>query len=180
MSIHNANGKKDINPKFGGKIEELFDLINEVEDWEQYVTEKTANVVKYLYKCQSMLETEQHFDMKYTTVRAHLLRAISRISERRTDFKREAKSDQALELFEIIDNTPNWKDFVTDNEAMLAEKFREVKSFYELGRMLDLVPGNIAGTLYGSTQKLGVIGKIKQGIPQTDRRDIDKRREEAE
>ena len=144
-----------------------------VENWEKYVTQKTANICKTLYDTQSMNETMEIFDMKYVTVRAHLMRAIERISDRRTDFKREGKSDQAQELFELMDTVPNWKEYVTDHEANMAEEFRKVRNFYKLSEVLGVAPGNIAGTLYGTTQKMGVITKIKAGVPQAQRRNVD-------
>lgn len=171
--------QKKINPKFGSKIEELFELIKVEEDWETYVSPRTAEIVKSIYENQSMNKTMQEHNMKYTTVRSHLLRALDRIQEKRTDFKRNGQSDQAQELFDLMDNTPDWKEYVTDKEAELAERYREIRNFYELGRELELHPGNIAGTLYGTTQKIGVVGKIKQRIPQIERRDIDGRREEG-
>lgn len=167
----------NINPKFGDKLIELHQVIDETPEWEQYVSKKTAEVVNYVIESQSTDDAMKHFDMKYTTVRSHLLRALERVSTKKTDFKRYGKSEQATELFDLMDNTPNWKEYVTDNEVFLAEEFKKVRNFYELGRMLDLAPSNIAGTLYGTTQKIGVVGKIKQKLPQTERRDIDGRRE---
>lgn len=165
--------KKKKSP-FGAKVNELFELMETVENWQQYVTKKTADICTYLYESQSMNETMEHFDMKYITVRAHLIRAIERISERRTDFKREGKSEQAQELFHLMDTVSNWKEYVTENEAHMAEEFRKVRNFYKLSAKLGVAPGNIAGTLYGTTQKMGVITKIKAGVPQTQRRNVDK------
>ena len=34
--------------------------------------------------------------------------------------------------------------------------------FYEVGRILQTKPSNIAGTLYGTSQRLGVVGKIEK------------------
>lgn len=169
--------KKKKSP-FGAKVNELFEIMETTPDWEQYVTKKTSEICKKLYDNQSMNETMEYFDMKYITVRAHLLRAIERISDKRTDFKREGKSDQAQELFELMDSVENWKEYVTDNEANMAEEYRKVRNFYRLSESLGVAPGNIAGTLYGTTQKMGVITKIKAGVPQSDRRDVDNRRNE--
>lgn len=163
--------------QFGNKVNELFHLLDTVEDWDKYVTRKTASVVRTLQKTQSMNETMAEFNMKYVTVRSHVLRAIERITKRDTVFKREGKSQQSQELFELMDTVEDWEVYVTDNEADLAKQFRDIKNFYELGRMLNLAPSNIAGTLYGTTQKIGVIAKIKSKIPQINRRDVDGRRE---
>lgn len=165
---------------YGARSKELFELMDTVENWEQYLTEDTADIVKHLRITESVVETAEHFELKYPTVHANILRAIDRIKNKRTDFKRGGKTKQARELFELMDKVENWKEFVTDYEAFLAEQYRKVKNFYELGRILDLKPSNIATTLYGSTQKIGVIGKIKEGIPQTQRRDVDNRREDEQ
>lgn len=164
--------------QFGTKVNELFKLVELNPEWDKYVTRKTAAVVRTLIKTQSMTDTMNEFDMKYITVRAHILRAIERISNKDTEFKREGRSKQAKELFELMSTVPDWKIYVTDHEAELAEQFRDVKNFYELSRRIGLKPGNIAGTLYGTTQKIGVIAKIKSRIPQTERRDVDGRRED--
>lgn len=171
MTVTEKRKKKS---PFGAKVKELFELMETVEDWEQYVTSKTADICTFLYNSQSMNETEKHFGMKYITVRAHLMRAVERISERRTDFKREGKSDQAQELFELMDTVSSWEDYVTDHEANMAKEFRKVRNFYKLSKIIGVAPGNIAGTLYGTTQKMGVITKIKAGVPQSQRRNVDK------
>jgi DNA-binding CsgD family transcriptional regulator len=163
---------QEINKQFGKKTRDLLNLIDTTPDWEQYVTDKTAEVVKMIHVNQSMQDTMDELDMKYTTVRSHLLRAFDRISEKRTDFRRGGKSDLAQELFDLMDNVDNWEAYVTNYEAQLAQQFRDVKNFYELGRQLSIAPGNIAGTLYGTTQKVGVIGKIKEKLLQSDRRDF--------
>lgn len=166
-----------VNKQFGEKTLELFALMEGTENWPQYVTKKTAEIITVLKETQSMLETQQFFanengeEMKYTTVRSHILKAIDRIGNKKTDFRRGGKSELAQELFDLMDNTPDWEDYVTNYESELAKKFKKVRNFYELGRELNMAPGNIAGTLYGTTQKLGVIAKIKEGIPQTNRRD---------
>lgn len=167
---------REYNKKFGKKILDLFKLINEDENWEKYVQPNTANVVKTMYKLQSFIDAERELDMKTTTIRSHLLRALSRIEEKKTDHKRDALGDLSIELFRLVDSTENWKDYVTNHEVELVETYRDVKNFYEVARLLGLNEnnaGNIAGTLYGTTQKIGVIGKLRQGIPQSERRNID-------
>lgn len=164
--------EKKVNKQFGEKTREVFKLIESNPDWEKYVTDNTAEIVKYVKKSQSMQETMQEFDMKYTTVRSHILRASDRIKNKRTDFRHEGRSKLARELFNLMDNVNNWEQYVTTYEAELAKKFKEEKNFYEMGRKLNISPGNIAGTLYGTTQKVGVIGKIKERRLQSDRRDF--------
>lgn len=165
--------KRKKKAQFGAKVNELFELMETVEGWEKYVTTKTADICNYLYNSQSMNETMEHFDMKYITVRAHLMRAAERISNRRTDFKREGKSEQAQDLFKLMDTVENWEEYVTEHEANMAKEFRKVRNFYDLAKVLGVAPGNIAGTLYGTTQKMGVITKIKAGVPQSQRRNVD-------
>jgi hypothetical protein len=177
---------KKTNKLFGEKIREVFELMENTPDWEKYVTEKTANVVKYLKESQSMIDTEKKFSMKYITVRSHVLRAGERIKSRDSEFKHEGKSKLAKELFELMDTVENWEQYVTPYEAELAKKFKEVCNFYKLSTLLGMDKivldkngkekiisgaGNIAGTLYGTTQKIGVIGKIKERRLQADRRD---------
>lgn len=163
----------EINKKFGKKMKYLFELIESNPDWEKYVQPKTAHIVKTVYQNQSMIDSEKELDMKYITIRSHLIKALKRIVDKNTDFKQGGGGEQAQELFTLMDDISEWKEYVTIHEAELAEKFKEVKNFYEVARQFNLSAGNIAGTLYGTTQKIGVINKIKQKIQQTDRRNID-------
>lgn len=160
-----------VNKQFGEKTLELMELMDNTPDWPQYVTDKTAEIITFLKESQSMKETEDFFDMKYTTVRSHILKAIDRIKNKRTDFRQGGKSELAQELFGLMD-IENWEDYVTNYEAELAKKFKLTRNFYKLGKELNIAPSNIAGTLYGTTQKIGVIGKIKERILQSDRRDF--------
>jgi hypothetical protein len=175
--------KRPINKQFGKKIRALFELIENTENWEQYVTDETAEVVKYVYDVQSIKIAESGLNMLGVTIRAHLLRALDRITDKNTEFKHGGKSELAQELFNLMDTVPNWEKYVTEYEALLAKTFREVRNFYKLAEVLGLNKvnaegkvisgaGNIAGTLYGTTQKMGVIGKIKEGKPQSERRDF--------
>ncbi|AEO93775.1 gp517 [Bacillus phage G] len=168
---------KDTNKRFGEKTLELFDLMEKTPDWEKYVSEKTGEIITFLKETQSMKETEDFFGeggepMPYITIRSHILKAIDRIKHKKTTFRQGGRSAKSKELFRLMEITPNWEEYVTHYEAELAKKYREVKSFSKLGEELNIAPSNIAGTLYGSTQKLGVIGKIKEGVPQSERRDF--------
>lgn len=154
-----------IGNQLGSKVQELFKLIEQTPNWEMFVSDQTEHVVKTLYKHKNMTDSLEELGMKYTTARAHLLRAIERITEHKVDFLRKGESKQAQQLFSLMDSIPCWENIVTEREAMLAKKFRKVKSFYELGRELNQSPGNIAATLYGSTQKMGVVGKLLKRLP---------------
>lgn len=169
---------KKTNKQFGEKTLELLRLMDETPNWEQYVTEKTGEIITILKETQSIKETQDFFkdengkDMPYITVRSHILKAIDRIKNKKTNFRRGGKSELAQQLFSLMDTTANWEQYVTHYEAELAKKYREVRNFYKLGEELKIAPSNIAGTLYGTTQKIGVIGKIKEGVPQNERRDF--------
>ena len=163
---------KQVNKRFGQKTLRVLELMETVPEWEKYVTDKTAEVLKYLRETQSIEQTKTHFGMEYTTVRSHILRGIDRIENKKTYYRRNGQTELAQELFELMENTPNWEEYVTHYEAELAKNFKKVKNFYKLGKQLNIAPSNIAGTLYVTTQKIGVIGKIKERIPQTQRRDF--------
>lgn len=152
----NLTGKQ-----FGSKIKELFDIIENTPDWEYYVSNKTKDIIKTLYENKNMTDTLEQLDLKYITARSHIIRAIDRISNKRTDHLRKGKSQSAQELFELMENQ-NWKEGLTEKEILLAENYKHYKNFYEVGRQLNLAPSNIAITLYGSNQKCGVIEKIKK------------------
>jgi DNA-binding CsgD family transcriptional regulator len=154
--VRNLTGEQ-----FGKKIKNLFELINQEKNWEQYVSEKTALIVKTLYKNMNMTETLEELEIKYPTARAHILRALDRIENHKLDYLHKGQSEQAQKLFKLM-NSEDWETVLTDNEVLLAKNFKELKNFYEVSRKLNVKPGNIAATLYGSTQKLGVIFKLEQ------------------
>ena len=115
--------------RLGKRNKDLLILIDNTENWEQYVNEKTATIVKSLKKTKSMLETSNLLDMKYITVRDYLLRAAKQIGDKKLDPSRIEKSQLANELFDLM-NLPTWKVGLTDKEIVLAEKFKELKNFY--------------------------------------------------
>ena len=147
--------------QFGKKIHQLFALMDKTPDWEQYVSEDAEKLIKTLIEKKNMTEVMEMYDMKYVTLRENLLRASRRIEARKKNYLRNGQSELAQELFELMDR-PNWEIVLTDNEVFLAKSFKSAKNFYALARELDLKPGNVAATLYGSNQKLGVIGKLKR------------------
>ena len=149
--------------QLGSKVKELFKLIEETPNWEQYVAPLTKHVVEVLYQKGNMTDTLEELDMKYTTARAHLMRALERISSKKSDKLRGGKSRQSQQLLDLMTGM-YWKNGLTNHEVNVAESFMREKNFYEVARQLNMKPGNVAITLYGSTQKLGVINKIKRQL----------------
>lgn len=149
--------------QFGSKIKELFTLIEKTDNWEQYVAPQTAEVVNTVHDLKNMTEALEQLNMKYTTARAHLMRALDRIENKKLDRLRDGLSRQAQKLLDLMEND-EWKDGLTDREIEIAEMFRETKNFYETARQLAIQPSAVAITLYGSTQKLGVVNKIKRNL----------------
>lgn len=158
MTKRNLTGNQ-----FGSKIKELFTLIEATKDWEKYVAPQTAEVVNTVYDLKNMAEALDKLDMKYTTARAHLMRALERIGNKKLDRLRDGLSRQAQRLLDLMEDE-NWKDGLTDREVEVAEMFHDTKNFYEAARQLDISPSSVAITLYGSTQKLGVVNKIKRNL----------------
>lgn len=155
--------KKLTGNQFGAKVKELFRVIENTEDWEKYVAPLTAKVVNEIHTRKNMTESLEKLNMKYTTARAHLMRALDRVRNKKLDRLRGGQSRQATKLLALMDNA-GWENGLTDKEIEIAKTFRRTKNFYETGRQLNLEPSNIAITLYGSTQKLGVINKIKKNL----------------
>lgn len=147
--------------QFGSKVKELFTVIEKTNNWEQYVAPQTARVVNTVHDLKNMAEALKKLNMKYTTARAHLMRALDRIENKKRDGLRGGLSRQANILLTLMEN-PKWKGCLTEREIEVAEKFRDTKNFYEAARQLNIQPSVVAITLYGSTQKLGVLNKVKR------------------
>lgn len=162
--IVNMPTKRNLTGKqLGDKVHDLFELIEETPNWEKYVSSQTEKVVKTLYRTKVMKNTMEELDMKYTTVRAHLMRARDRIGKKKVDYLRDGESKLSRKLFQLMESD-KWRNCLTEHEVLLAEEYRKEKNFHEVARKLDLTPGNIAATLYGNTQKRGVISKIEKQL----------------
>ena len=149
--------------QFGKKIIELLDIVNETENWEEYVSTQTVEIIKQLQTKNNIIELIEELDMKYTTVHAHLIRALKRITAHNLEFLRDGKSPNAQKLFELMTHK-KWKDSLTNKEIEIAESFERNRNFYTCGKELKIAPSNIAAILYGNTQKRGVIKKIEDCI----------------
>ena len=151
------------NKKFGKKIHELLEIVNTTDNWQQFVSNQTVNIINTLKTKNNIVELLEELDMKYTTAHAHLIRAIKRIQERDVEFLRDGKSPNAKKLFELMESSI-WKENLTDKEIEIALSFREHTNFYDCGKALKMAPSNVAAILYGNKQKKGVIKKIESTI----------------
>lgn len=150
--------------KFGKKMTELLNLVGDPtnNEWKNYVSTETIKLIEDLLEFENMSAVMEKNDTSYINLRAKYMIALDRIQNKRKDRIRNGKSEKARKLFLLIENNPNWKDFLTDREIKYTEKFMELKNFYAVGKELKVSPSNIAGALYGTNQRSGVIGKIEK------------------
>ena len=148
--------------KFGKKIRELIYLVNNTEDWEQYVENNTVKLINDLLTYNNISTVMEKNDIKYNNLRSKYLNAAKRIKEKDKTRIRSGKSIKAQQLFSLMESTPNWQDVLTEKEVIYVLSFEKYKNFYEVGRQLNANPSNIAGAIYGTKQRLGAIGKIKK------------------
>ena len=148
--------------KFGKKMKELIELAENTKDWEQYVEPHTIKLINDLLECKNISMVMDKNKIKYTNLRSKYLNAAKRIKEKNTTGIRAGKSTKAQKLLNLIGSTPNWKDALTEKEISYVISFEKYKNFYEVGRQLNVKPSNVAGTLYGTKQKTGVIEKIEK------------------
>ena len=144
------------------KTEELLTLVAATPDWRTYVGPITEEVVAVLLRERTLAKTANATSMRYTTVRAHVLLALERIKAQRTDFLRYGRSTMAQELWDILAQQPDWAQHLTSHEVAVVRSFIRHRNFYLVGAELGIKPSNAAAVLYGSTQKLGVVGKLRQ------------------
>lgn len=153
--VRNLTGKQ-----FGSKIQELFKLIETEENWEQYVSDDAKKIIKSLYKNKNMTNTLEELNIKYPTARAHIVKSLERIQNKKLNYLRNGKAVNAQELLKLTE-TPGWEVNLTQREISLVNEFKDCKNVYEVGRRLNVSPGNVYATLYGNTQKQGVLSKIE-------------------
>ena len=148
--------------KFGKKMKELCDVVAAEPNWRNYVEGNTVTLIEDLFTIQNLTVVSEKHDLTYTNIRAKYLVALDRIKAKKTDRIRNGKSDKAQHLLSLLDSTEDWELPLTEREITYAKLFKEHKNFYEVGRILNIPPSNIAGTLYGTSQRLGVVGKIEK------------------
>lgn len=148
--------------KFGKKIKELIKIVNETEDWKDYVEPDTIKLINELLEIQNMSEIIKINDISYTNLRAKYIAALDRIKAKNSTGIRKGKSYKAKKLFELVETTDGWQTALTDREILYVDTFKKYKNFYEVGRRLDVSPSNVAGTLYGTNQREGVTNKIER------------------
>jgi hypothetical protein len=149
--------------KFGKKIKELIQLVHDNEDWKKYVDESTAGLIEQLLTVQNLsVIIQNNKDLNYSTLRSKYMVAIDRIKAKNNKFTRNGKSDKAKEFFDLIESTPDWKKPLTEIEIKYVESFLVLKNFHEVARQLKAKPGNVAGKLYGTNQRAGVMQKIER------------------
>lgn len=148
--------------KFGKKMKELIKVVNETEGWEEYVEDNTVILINDLLIIQNLGAIMIKHDISYTNLRAKYIVASERIKTQNNSRIRFGKSGKARQLLDLVSSTPDWMKALTDREITYVNAFQKFKSFYEVGRKLDVKPSNVAGTLYGTNQRVGVIGKITE------------------
>lgn len=147
--------------RFGKKMKELIELVKVTKDWETYIEGSTVILINELLTMQNMGDIMAKHDFTYTKLRVKYLIALDRIKGKKKDRIRDGKSEKAKKLLDLIESNPNWKDCLTARQVKYANSFKEFKSFYEVGRQLNVNPSNVAGTLYGTNQRVGVLGKLQ-------------------
>ena len=148
--------------KFGNKMKKLISLVGEVEDWREYVEPRTAKLIEDLLQLENISLVMEKNKISYLNLRAKYMVAIDRIETRKTNYIRAGKSDKSKKLFELIEQVPNWESALTPMEISYVKEYKELKNFYAVGRQLDVSPSNVAGALYGTRQREGVIRKIEK------------------
>lgn len=148
--------------KFGKKMKELISLVESTENWEEYVEPNTVVLINDLIAKENISSVMEEHDLSYNNLRAKYLTALDRIKNNNKERIRNGGSEKARLLFDLVDSTANWKSVLTNREIKYVESFKTHKNFYEVGRILNAKPGNIAGTLYGTSQRDGVIDKLKR------------------
>lgn len=152
----NLSGKQ-----LGEKTKELISLVENNEDWKEYVSEDCQILIKTLIKNKNMTDTLEELNIKYPTARARIVRSIDRIKSKNTSFMRNGKSKQAKELISLTEQD-GWEKNLTNHEIKIVKEFKRLKNLYATGRELNISPSNVYGILYGNSQKQGIINKIKK------------------
>lgn len=157
MSIN----KSSLENQLDKKVQELITLVENYKNWEEYVSEDCQILIKTIIKNKNVSDSLKELNIKYSTARARLIRSINRIKNKNTSFMRNAKTIKAKELI-LLTEKDGWQNNLTNYEIMIVKEFKQVKNLHETGRRLNMSPSNVYATLYGNSQKQGVLNKIKK------------------
>ena len=146
--------------KFETILKELCILIDNNPNWRDYVEEKSIKFLEAFYVTKDLNFVLSDGKISYGNFKAKVIASVDRIKNKNTSRIRNGKSDKAKKLLELL-NQEGWKEPLTDREIMYAELFKKHKNFYTVGRLLDVNPSNVAGALYGTNQRKGVINKLE-------------------
>lgn len=150
------------NPtKFELKLNELCILIENNKNWKDYVEEKNIYLLENYYQNRDINKVLTDGNISYGNFKAKALTSIDRIKNKNTNRIRNGKSEKAKKLLELLE-LDNWTSVLTEREIKYAKLFKDHKNFYSVGRMLNVNPSNVAGALYGTNQRKGVISKLEQ------------------
>lgn len=144
------------------------EVVKKDENWRDYVNTETVVLIEDLFKYQNLTIVAKIHNMKYISLRSKYLTACKRIKNKSKDYMRNGKSEKAQKLFGLINKLPDWKKGLTDTEILYTEKFLKLKNFHAVGKELNSAPSNIAGTIYGTTQRSGVMEKLEKNYKNTE------------
>ena len=155
---------KNTYNKFGKKIKSLLELTKNTTDWNKYVDNNTEKLINDLINLKNISAVMEKNNITYGNLRAKYLIAIRRIENKDNTQMRGAKSAKAIYLFNLLNKNPDWKDCLTEKEILYIESFKELKNFYAVARKFNVSPSNVAGSIYGTKQRLGAVKKIERNI----------------
>lgn len=147
--------------KFELILNELCELIATEPNWKTYVEENSIKYFEEYYNTRDLKQLLKDQNISYGNFKAKTIVAVDRIKNKKTSRIRNGKSDKAKKLLTLLD-TQGWDQVLTEREKTYAELFKKYKNFYEVGRILNVNPSNVAGALYGTNQRKGVINKLEQ------------------
>ncbi len=151
----------NVGTKFETILNELCDLIEKDPNWKNYVEEKSIKFLEEFYQTRDLKALINKGEISYGNFKAKVIVAVDRIKNKKTSRIRNGKSDKAKKLLELL-SIDQWQAPLTEREILYASLFKKHKNFYEVGRVLDVNPSNVAGALYGTNQRKGVITKLEQ------------------
>lgn len=147
--------------KFEMNLRDLCKLIENDSNWHNYVEEKNVKFLKDYYNHRDLSRVLSENNISYGNFKAKVLASIDRIQNKNTNRIRNGKSEKAKKLLELLEQE-DWKTVLTEREIKYATLFKMHKNFYSVGRLLDVNPSNVAGALYGTNQRKGVINKLEE------------------
>jgi hypothetical protein len=166
----------------------LLQLVEQIPNWESYLTPKQREVVEKYIKCLNACEVDYQLNLNMGTTQQRLFGsstskgALGRLEEIGKHFKQtgyfdrkevQAKpqktksisdktKEEITELIKLIVEIPDYENYLTTSQKDKLYQFLRLRSLSACAKYFNITENAFQQTLLGRNGKGGILGKLKQ------------------